>query len=125
MEEDKKRRILFSVIVILNIGIPILIALKDVATGGFLLVIGIWFIARSSRILRADARRAFNPAVDKNKTNASGRTILVQVVDDFGRDLLPEEVERRMTEARARANPRDNVVAVKFKVNPKQDSLSK
>ena len=125
MDEDKKRRILFIVIIILNIGIPVLIAFKDAVIGGSLLVIGIWFINRSSRILRADARKSFNPAVEKNKVNASARTIFVQVVDNFGRDLLPQAVEKRMAEARAKANPRDNVVAVKFKVEQNQNNNNK
>ncbi len=120
MEEEKKRKTLFIIVIILNIGIPVLIAFKDAAIGGFLFLIGILFVSRSYRILRADARRSYNPSVERIKADSAGRTILVQVVDDFGRELPPDQVEKLLAEAHARANPRDTIVPAKFKVDSKQ-----
>lgn len=56
-----------------------------------------------------------------HNSNAAGKNIFVQIVDDFGRELPPREVERRLSAARANADPRDNVVPVNFKVNSNQD----
>jgi hypothetical protein len=117
MDQEKTRQLLMSLIVIINIVIPILIGVFwDLTVGGLLLVLGIMFVGRSFSILRADARRGFNPKIQRNNANAAGKTILVQIVDDFDRDLLPQEIERRLAEARAKAGPRDTVIPARFKV---------
>jgi hypothetical protein len=115
MDEEKRVKIAKTAIVILFVGVPILVMLYDLATGGFLLVGGLYGTHRAfrwigSQHLRYDERAQFHNA------NAAGKTILVQIVDDFGRELPPNEVERRLGEARSKADPKDTVVPVKFKV---------
>ena len=48
--------------------------------------------------------------------NERGRTIFVQTVDDFGRDLPPASVQKLMADAQAQAGPGDTVVAVRHKI---------
>jgi hypothetical protein len=40
----------------------------------------------------------------------------VQVVDDQGMDLSPQVVEQKMKQARMNAEPRDNVIPVRYKI---------
>jgi hypothetical protein len=115
MDEDKRVKTLKTIFVILFIGLPILMMFYDVATGGFLLLGGLYGTRRSfrwigSQHLRYDERAQFHNA------NAAGKTILVQIVDDFGRELPADEVEKRLAEEKSKAGPKDNIVPVKFTV---------
>lgn len=118
MDEDKRVKTIKTIFVILFIGLPVLMMFYDVATGGFLLLGGLYGTHRAfrwigSQHLRYDGRAQFHNA------NAAGKTILVQIVDDFGRELPPEEVKRLLAEATSKADPKDSIVPVKFKVTNK------
>jgi hypothetical protein len=56
--------------------------------------------------------------LERHKIEQS-RTILVQLVDDFGRDLPASKIQVLMDEAHAKAGPRDTVIGVRFKVSKK------
>ena len=122
MDEDKKNRNITTVIIAIFIGVPLIIIFIDPAVGSMFLFVGAIAAFRAMRLLvlyKGDS------SVRPDKTDKAGKTILVQVVDDFGRDLIPKEVERRMVEARAKAGPRDTVIPVKFKVEQDQNNAKK
>ncbi len=120
MHEDKKRTIVKTVIIIIFIGLPILVMFYDIALGGFFLLSGMYSTQRALRWI-GNQHLQFDKTHQFHNSNAAGKNIFVQVVDDFGRELPPREVERLLSEARAKADPRDNVVPVNFKVNSSQD----
>ncbi len=122
MDEDKKNRTITTIIIAIFIGVPLIIIFIDPAVGSMFLFVGAIAAFRAMRLLvlyKSDS------SVRQDKTDKAGKTILVQVVDDFGRDLIPKEVERRMVEARAKAGPRDTVIPVKFKVEQDQNNSKK
>jgi hypothetical protein len=53
--------------------------------------------------------------IDRQQINRA-RTIYVQVVDDHGMDLPPHVVEQKMKQASMNAEPKDNVVPVRYKI---------
>ena len=108
-----KRRIFFGFIAIL-LGIPIIVMFWNPGAGAFLLLIGAMSAFRAVRFLSHDGDERYDHF---RKMDKAGRTILVQIVDDFGRTVSPLEVDRRIKEARSKAGPRDMVVPVKFKIN--------
>ncbi len=116
MDEDKKIRIMKLSVLIIFIGIPLLVMFFDIVTGGFLLVFGLFSTNRAFRYMMGNQNGRYDKSTQLHNANAAGKTILVQTVDDFGRDLPPSEVERRLAEARSKADPKDTVVSVKFKV---------
>jgi hypothetical protein len=116
MDEDKKIKIMKLSVLAVFIGIPLLVMFFDIAMGGFLLVFGLFSTNRAFRYMMGNQNGRYDKSTQQHNANAAGKTILVQVVDDFGRELPPNEVESRLTEARSKADPKDTVVPVKFKV---------
>ncbi len=116
MDEDKKIRVMKLSVLIIFIGIPLLVMFFDIAVGGFLLVLGLVSTNRAFLYMMGNRNRQYDRSIQQHNANAAGKTILVQIVDDFGRELPASEVERRLSEARSKADPKDTVVSVKFKV---------
>ena len=91
----------------------------NIEFGVLLLLLGLTIAYRAIRfgvqedtnLLSDSARKQLN-----RHQSDRGRTILVQVVDDFGRDLPSATVQKLMANAQAQANPRDTVIAVRHKV---------
>jgi hypothetical protein len=116
MTHAYKIKLMKSIVVVIFIGPPVLVMFYDVAAGVLLLLLGAYITSRAigyigSRHLELDETH------QQYHTNGSSKTILVQIVDDFGRELPPREVEKRLADARSKADPRDSVVGVNFKVN--------
>jgi len=122
MDENKKNRIITMILVTLFVGIPLIITFINPAVGGVLLFVGMIAAFRAIRLLVLQKN---DIAVGPDKTDRAGKTVLIQVVDDFGRDLLPNEIEGRLAEARLKAGPRDTVVPVKFRIEPDQNNSDK
>jgi hypothetical protein len=116
MDEDKKIRAMKLSVLTIFIGIPLVVMFFDIAVGGFLLLIGLMSTNRAFRYMMGNRNGRYNESTQRHNANAAGKTILVQIVDDFGRELPPNEVEKRLMEAKSKADPKDTVVPVKFKV---------
>src|SRR5512133_1191953 len=102
-----------------SIIVSILVMFWDLEIGIFLLFLGLMATARAIRFaLHPDIVFLNDSAQQKLSRHQSerGRTILVQIVDDFGRELPPATVQKLMAEAQAKASPRDTVVGVRYKI---------
>lgn len=109
------------------IGIPLVIMIWDVHIGAALLLLGTYIAYRSIRMAGYNESQRVSDQeqqrIDQQKSN-QGRTILVQLVDEYGRDL-PEHVARqRIADAESRADPRDTVIGVKY-ILPKENPPEK
>jgi hypothetical protein len=118
MDEDKRVKLVKISVLIIFIGLPILVMFYNIATGGFFLILGLYSTRRAFRYIGSQHLQ-YDEAVQLHNINAAGKTILVQIVDDFGRELPAEEVQRRLAEATSKADPKDNIIPVKFKVTNK------
>lgn len=106
------------------IGIPVLILFWDVKIGVPFLLLGTYITYRIIRLAGYNESLQRMSAVEQQRLERQqgerGRTILVQLVDDQGRDLPEQEAQRRMAEAEARANPRDTVLGVHYVIPEEQ-----
>ena len=118
MNTSPQRRIAYTIAAV-AILIPILAALWNVQLGVILLFMGLIVAYRAIRYGAHDDLTSISDSeqqkLDMHQINR-GRTIFVQIVDDYGRDLPPATVQRLMAEAQAHASPRDTVVGVRYKV---------
>ena len=112
MESRPTRRAAYW-ITLFAVLIPALIMIWNVQIGVPLLLLGVYFSYRAIRMARSDAVIASDENPDE-LLRRSARTILVQLVDDEGRELPPEIAEKRMAAAQAQANPVDTVVGVHY-----------
>jgi hypothetical protein len=112
MHHAAQRKILYLFIT-LAIGLPIAISFWNAEIGVPLLLLGLFLATRAARF---GVARDYDPNAEiaRRHRSETGRTILVQVVDRFGRDLPPAEIESRLAEAQAKASPRDTIVPVRF-----------
>jgi hypothetical protein len=99
------------------IGIPILVMFWNAKAGAALLLLGTYIAYRSIRVAGYNESQRVSDEelqrIDRQDSNR-GRTILVQLVDEHGRDL-PEHIARqRIAEAEAKASPRDTVIGVHY-----------
>lgn len=116
MDEDKRIKIVKISVLVIFIGFPVLVMFYNIAIGGFLLVSGLYSTNRAFLYLMGNRHHQYDKSTQLHNTNAAGKTILVQIVDDFGRELPAREVEKRLAEAKSKADPKDNIVPVKFKI---------
>ena len=102
--------------------LPLVVMIWNLAIGGLLLMLGAYVAYRaivfSRQIDWANLSETKLSPIERHKAQQS-RTILVQLVDDYGRDLSPNKVQQLMDEAQAKAGPRDAVIGVRHKI-PKQ-----
>lgn len=127
MSTSSKHRIAYA-IAAASVIIPIVVMIWNVKLGFALLFIGL--IAAYPAIRyggRNDLHALSDAAIHKigRHENERGRTILVQVVDDFGRELPPDTVRKLMAEAQAKASPRDMLVPVRYKIASEDDKSPK
>ena len=115
MSEEKRINSIKIIVTIIFIGLPILIMFYDVAIGGFFLVSGLYATNRAFRYL-GNQHLQYNKINQLHNTNSAGKTILVQIVDDFERELPPKEIEKLLADAKSKADPKDIVIGVKFKI---------
>jgi hypothetical protein len=118
MNKPPQRKFVY-VIIFLSIIIPSLVMLRDIQSGVILLLLGSWV---SYQVIRSAARADQQEIDSEAKKLARHRAeqshvILVQLVDQFGRDLPMREIQKRMDEARAKAGPRDTVVGVRYVIS--------
>jgi hypothetical protein len=108
------------------IGIPVLILFWDVRIGVPFLLLGTYITYRIIRLAGYnESLKRFNEVEQQRierQQGERGRTILVQLVDDQGRDLPEQEAQRLIAEAEARANPRDTVMGVHHVISRDQDA---
>jgi hypothetical protein len=120
MNKPSQRKFVY-LIIFLSIVVPAVVMLRDIQFGVILLLLGSWI---SYRVVRS-AARANQQEIDSEAKKLArhrseqSRIIRVQLVDQFGRDLPMQEIQKRMDEARAKAGPRDTVVGVRH-VIPKE-----
>jgi ABC-type nickel/cobalt efflux system permease component RcnA len=118
MKKPRQRKFVY-VIIFLSIVIPSAVMLIDIQSGVILLLLGSWI---SYQVVRSAARSHEQENDSEAKKLARHRAeqshvILVQLVDQFGRDLPMREIQKRMDEARANAGPRDTVVGVRYVIS--------
>lgn len=119
MNASPQKKVAYTITGICIIG-PLLLMFRDLNTGMIFLFLGLII---SFRALRFSGRPDPGPISDadlrRNSRHHSnrGRTILVQVVDDFGRELPPATVQKLLAEANAKAGPRDSIMAVHYKID--------
>ena len=100
---------------IASIAIPLLIMIWDIQVGAVSLLVGVVIAYRAIKFREQDDNDLVSDSV-KSHQGERGRTIYVQIVDDYGRDLPPAEAQKLIADAQARANPRDMVVGVRHKI---------
>ena len=102
--------------------IPLILMIWNLAIGGLLLMLGSYVAYRAIIFSRqndwANVNEAELSKLERHKAQQS-KTILVQLVDDYGRDLSPNKVQQLMDEAQAMAGPRDAVIGVRYKIPKK------
>ena len=102
--------------------IPLILMIWNLSIGGLLLMLGSYVAYRAFIFSRqndwANVNEAELSKLERHKAQQS-KTILVQLVDDYGRDLSPNKVQQLMDEAQARAGPRDAVIGVRYKIPKK------
>jgi len=102
--------------------IPIIVMIWSVQIGALLLIAGAF---AAYRAIIYSGRTDWSNMGDVDliaygrQQSGKSQTILVQLVDDYGRDLSPNKVQQLMDEAYAKAGPRDMVVGVRYKINKK------
>jgi hypothetical protein len=108
------------IIAILFVTLSIVVMFKHLTIGLILFMLTLYYINR--------IRRWHNQANDKSSSDETlknisrqnsnrGRTIYVQIVDDNGNDLPEAVVQQKLYKARRSAEPRDNIVTVRHKIN--------
>jgi hypothetical protein len=116
------QRIISLSIAALAVLVPIVVMFWNLAIGGLLLMLGSYVACRAIILSRQTDWSHFGDMelskLERHKAQQS-KTILVQLVDDYGRDLSPNKVQQLMDEAQAKAGPRDAVIGVRYKI-PKQ-----
>lgn len=91
----------------------------NIEAGAALLLLGLVIANRAIRYGAFDDSKSMSDSTRKQLNrhqSERGQTILVQIVDDFGRDLPPDTVQKLMAEAQAKASPRDTVMAVRHTI---------
>ena len=96
--------------------VPIILMFFHPEIGAGLFLIGLFLAGRVYRMVRYDEDDELNRKErqknDRMRVNRSN-IIMVQIVDDQGRDLPQHIIDQKMKEARFRAGPRDTVMPVK------------
>lgn len=122
MNDYKMRRRIAIVFVAISIGLPLVVMFWYPGAGALFLLMGALAAYRAIRFLSHNEEDVY---ARFRRVETAGKTILVQIVDDYGRPLSPLEADRRIQSARAKAGPRDTVVPVKFRVENKVEILDK
>jgi hypothetical protein len=111
-------------VAITSIIVPLVVMIWDIRIGAILFVLGAMSAYRAIRFGMQGSRDSLSDSekqkLERHQSNM-GRTILVQIVDDFGRDLPPSTVQKLMAEAQAKASPRDTVVGVRHKISSDEE----
>lgn len=123
MDRSAQRKVMY-IVMALAVGIPVVVSFWSLEIGVPLLLLGLFIVTRAARI---GVARDFDPnaAIASRHRSETSRTVLVQIVDQFGRDLPPAEVERKLAEARAKAEPRDTIVPARFVVDEAKDPAAR
>jgi hypothetical protein len=123
MSSSPQRRIAYT-IAAASVVIPIMVMLWNIELGIILFFMGLIVAYRAIRYGAQDDLHSLNDAAEQKLSRHQierGRTIFVQIVDDFGRDLPPATVQKLMADAQAQAGPRDTVVPVRHKISREGD----
>ena len=115
----KKNTHLLISLTVIWVAISIYISTLDVLIGLFLIVFALIGITLWLRRRNPDEEKHISDSrlLKINKQNKNrGRTIYVQTVDNDGCDLPEDVVQQKLYEARRNAEPRDNIVTVRHKV---------
>lgn len=118
-----QRRIAYTIAAVC-VTIPIVVMVWNIQIGIILFFMGLIIAYRAIRYGAHDDIHSLNDAAEQKLSrdqNERGRTIFVQIVDDFGRDLPPATVQKLIADAQAQASPRDTVVPVRHKIPHKND----
>lgn len=106
---------LLVVIMILALVVPIVVALFDARTGAILVLLGLLVAMGVSRVRRQMALSAESP--DEARRHAirqeTGHIIYVELLDEHGNELSPEEARAKLTQAQLQAGPRDTVIPIR------------
>lgn len=127
MGASSQRRIAYTIAAV-SVLIPIMVMIWNIELGIILFFMGLIVAYRAIRYGAYDDLRSLNQAAEQQLSrhqNERGRTIFVQIVDDFGRDLPPATVQKLMADAQAQAGPRDTVVAVRNQISKEKDNSLK
>jgi hypothetical protein len=126
MEENLNKRSLW-IISVLTLMVPTFVFLVwNQLLGLSLFLIGLFISIQSYRAYnRSKTADMLSKSAIQHQGHVtnSGRTILVPIVDGYGRDIDPQLAEQRLAEARAIAGPKDTVVGVRY--IPKQELVKK
>jgi|WetSurMetagenome_2_1015567.scaffolds.fasta_scaffold639476_1 hypothetical protein len=127
MKASPQRKVAYT-IAIVAVAIPVVIMIWDIEVGVFLLLVGLGIATRAIRYRAHNDPPSLSAAGQQQlsrRLNEQGRTIFVQVVDDFGRDLPPATVQKLMADAQAQASPLDTVVPIRHKISREDGGKSK
>jgi hypothetical protein len=115
MDDRVERRVLWAVL-----GAALLLPLVIIVThphyGLYALLVGLVIATACGSLLRSlHAEGAIADQQALLSRQDRGRTIYVELLDENGRGLPPEEAEKRLAEARLRAGPRDTVMGIRHR----------
>jgi hypothetical protein len=98
--------------------IPILVLLWNPQLGGALFFLGLLIAARCISLVRSiQIKESLQDEAALVTSHNRGRTIFVQLTDDYGTPLPTEVAQARLAAAQQQAGPRDTVIGVHRKVD--------
>jgi hypothetical protein len=116
MQENLSKRSV-AIIFVFTVVVPLIVAITyNQYLGLVLFIIGLFISVQAYRVYN---RSKMNDMISDPSNPSegyfgnSGRTILVSLVDEHGRELPPKLAEQKLAEARAKAWPKDSVIGVK------------
>ena len=115
----KQINIALFIIAMLFVALSIVVMFKHLTIGLVLFMLTLYYINRIRRWHKTENDRSSSDETLKNVSRQNsnrGRSIYVQIVDDNGHELPEAVVQQKLYEARRNAEPRDNIVTVRHKV---------
>jgi hypothetical protein len=116
--DDQLHRQIAQAVIIAALIAPVIIFFVLPELGPFALIGGLMTaLGAATSMRRRGAYDAFEAERALQYHEVKGKTIFVQLVDDYGNELDRATAERKLAEARLNAGPKDTVIGVKRKVN--------